>query len=238
MFTKPPPGVQINRLHPLASGLVGCWLFNEGSGLKVNDLSGNNNHGTLTNFEPFSSTSGWSGSSRGTTLQFDGTDDLVDCGNNESLNIVKSITIESLIFLKGFGETGFGRIIDKQHATSNSYSLLVISGNATIGFVSGASSATSLAGSMTLNKLIHSVISYNGSDVKFYIDGILNRTVNFTTNPPSSTNKFYIGNNLATSASFNGFIYKISIWNHSLSEIEIKKLYINPYSMFGLSNIR
>ena len=30
------------------SGLVGYWRFNEGSGTRVEDLSGNGNHGTLT----------------------------------------------------------------------------------------------------------------------------------------------------------------------------------------------
>jgi hypothetical protein len=29
MQTKPPVGVQLNRSHPLARGLVSCFLFNE-----------------------------------------------------------------------------------------------------------------------------------------------------------------------------------------------------------------
>ena len=34
--------------HTGASNLVGYWKFNEGSGTRVEDLSGNGNHGTLT----------------------------------------------------------------------------------------------------------------------------------------------------------------------------------------------
>ena len=46
---KPPLGARLIPGHPLANGLVGCWLMNEGSGNKVYDLSGNGNSGTLTN---------------------------------------------------------------------------------------------------------------------------------------------------------------------------------------------
>ena len=35
--------------HTGASNLVGYWKFNEGSGTTVKDLSGNGNHGLLTN---------------------------------------------------------------------------------------------------------------------------------------------------------------------------------------------
>ena len=45
---KPPLGIQIDWSNPITKGLVGCWLFNEGSGDKVYDLSGNGNTGTLT----------------------------------------------------------------------------------------------------------------------------------------------------------------------------------------------
>jgi hypothetical protein len=37
---KPTRGILLNTRHPLARGLVGCWLMNEGSGRKINDLAG------------------------------------------------------------------------------------------------------------------------------------------------------------------------------------------------------
>lgn len=40
---KPPYGVKLNRQHPLAQGLVGCWLMNEGGGNTVFDLASGNN---------------------------------------------------------------------------------------------------------------------------------------------------------------------------------------------------
>ena len=44
---KPVLGSQLQFGHPLATGLAGLWLFNEGSGNKVFDLSGNGNAGTF-----------------------------------------------------------------------------------------------------------------------------------------------------------------------------------------------
>lgn len=38
---KPEPGtVTLNRDHPLSRGLVGCWLFNERAGARMQDLAG------------------------------------------------------------------------------------------------------------------------------------------------------------------------------------------------------
>ena len=50
-WQKPYRGIQLNRQHPLARGLVGCWLVNEGTGDKVFDYSGNGNNGILTNMD-------------------------------------------------------------------------------------------------------------------------------------------------------------------------------------------
>jgi hypothetical protein len=44
---KPTRGICLNRNHLLSRGLVGLWLFNEGSGNKVFDLSGNKRNCTL-----------------------------------------------------------------------------------------------------------------------------------------------------------------------------------------------
>jgi hypothetical protein len=37
---KPPIGATIDWSHPLAQGLVGCWMFNEGGGIPINIVSG------------------------------------------------------------------------------------------------------------------------------------------------------------------------------------------------------
>lgn len=45
--TKPPVGVMINPEHPYAPGLLACWLFNEGSGRVIQDVSMFRKHASL-----------------------------------------------------------------------------------------------------------------------------------------------------------------------------------------------
>jgi hypothetical protein len=90
-MTKPPLGSKIDFSHPLSKGIVGCWLFNEGMGDKVQDISGNGNTGTLTGFShPAIVTSGWNPGKFGTGLKFDGSNDVVTLARSISLNPLSS----------------------------------------------------------------------------------------------------------------------------------------------------
>ena len=62
---KPPLGVPVNWGDPLAQGLVGCWLMNEGGGNTVYDLSGNGHAGTKNPTTP------WIAGDSGPALRFD-----------------------------------------------------------------------------------------------------------------------------------------------------------------------
>jgi len=96
---KPPFGAQLNLDHPLARGMVGCWLFNEGSGNKAQDYSGQGNIGTLTNFnDPPIATSGWNAGPHGGALAFDGSNDYVDFGAMPLATISpKAFTLEIIL---------------------------------------------------------------------------------------------------------------------------------------------
>src|SRR3989338_5701162 len=74
-----------NAAAPTA-GLVGYWLFNEGSGTTVQDSSGNSNTGTLVN-GPI-----WVTGRYGPGLNFDGVNDYVDVGSGYSFDNLKQQT--------------------------------------------------------------------------------------------------------------------------------------------------
>lgn len=63
------------------NGLVACWNFDEGSGEVAHDQSGNKNDGKIYG-------AAYVKRGEGYALEFDGEDDYVDCGNNESLNFL------------------------------------------------------------------------------------------------------------------------------------------------------
>lgn len=76
MISKPIRGTRVIKDHPLARGLVGGWLFNEGTGELIGDLSGYGNDGTfilnLTN-------DGWEGSLIGSAIDFTGGNKRIYC---------------------------------------------------------------------------------------------------------------------------------------------------------------
>ncbi len=80
-FQQPFRGLQINRTHPLAKNLIGYWPCNDGTGKKVWDYSGNANQGTLEGTAPT-----WRGGQRGYAVNFPGTNERIDCGNNSPLD--------------------------------------------------------------------------------------------------------------------------------------------------------
>jgi len=73
LIQKPYLGINLNKNHPLARGLIGCWVMNEGSGDKVFDLSRNGNDGTFDSTTPPYWKSG--------AIQFDADNDHIDLPN-------------------------------------------------------------------------------------------------------------------------------------------------------------
>lgn len=61
-LNRPPIGAQVNFGHPLAKGLIGCWLLNEGAGSTTGDLV---SHGLAT---IQAASTPWRTSQLGTTL--------------------------------------------------------------------------------------------------------------------------------------------------------------------------
>lgn len=61
--------------------ILGLWPLDEGSGDLTEDISGNENHGTLM------SAPTWIPGQFGGALAFDGSSAYVNCGNDEMLNV-------------------------------------------------------------------------------------------------------------------------------------------------------
>jgi len=60
---------------------IGIWLFDEGGGNVAKDTSGKDNHGELMDNPQ------WVKGKFKSSLEFDGQDDWVNCGNDESLSV-------------------------------------------------------------------------------------------------------------------------------------------------------
>ncbi|MHC4325139.1 MAG: hypothetical protein ACYSUX_12820, partial [Planctomycetota bacterium] len=64
----------------ISDGLVAYWPLDEGTGTTTADISGNGNNGT------FVDAPAWVSGKFGGALDFDGIDDVVDCGLAPELN--------------------------------------------------------------------------------------------------------------------------------------------------------
>jgi len=116
-FQKPPLGTPLDWENPLNDGTALALAMNEGHGDHLQDLSMNGNHGKLNGFAfPPTVASGWNPGQTGVGLNFDGTNDVIGCGNASSVKIYNG-TISALIKTDDAG-AGYRGIILKTNAFS------------------------------------------------------------------------------------------------------------------------
>lgn len=241
--TKPPVGTQLNFTNPINYGLVGCWIFNEDSGTVVNDLSGNGNNGTLTNFSfPSTTTSGWNPGRLGPAIAFDGTNDFIAVNNNPSLNLTTALTISAWVNPRVIVDSTYQTIITKgavNYAYPTSYSLHYYGGAFRFHTSTGAPNQVTTNGFWaSINTWYHVVLTYNAGTVLIYVNGVQQLTTTSgtmpTTLPQTVQNlNFSIPADLGgVPGVLGGLIDEVRIWNRVLTNAEINTLYVNPYGMF------
>lgn len=261
--TKPLLGAMPNPAHPLMRGIAGWWLFNEGGGSRINDISGNNRRGVLTGVAQ-SSTSGWSGGHSGSSVLFDGTDDYVtSIGSVADFSFVQNTLIFSISgwiqisnlanrnFILGptgaSAEKGFLFGWDTFSSAVGDHALRFVGFLGTGGvFVVDAHSnnnATILDNNWHHVAVVSTAAAAN--KITFYVDGVAKTTTyNAAFNAVSSgdsTRLLTLGAlNSATPPllPFGGSIDDIRIWNRALSQNEIWQLYSDPYVMFNRNPYR
>ena len=203
--------------------LVGYWQFNEAGGTVAKDLSGNNNTGNLVNNPQWTD---WA-------LDFDGVDDYVTCGNDQTLNLTGGLTISACIKPESFGHGGWGRIVDKGNGSAG-YSFYVDAANSAIKYVIyGGNTVSSSPQAIELNKWQHVAVVYNelAGTVTFYVDGNEVGTGNYPTPPLDSSNSpLLIGiRGYDLNRAFEGLIDNVRVYNRALNTDEVLNLFNNDY---------
>ena len=227
---KPLRGIRLDKSHPLNRGLVACYLFNEGDGKIVQDLSGNGNHGTIHNMAfPPTAASGWNAGRRGTALDFDGANDYVEITNNPSLNfgVGESFSVQAWVKFAG---SDASQTIYRSSTASAKFILERRSG----GLVRFQIRGTNVTSTTNINDgNYHHILGIrNGSTgvLSLYIDGVSEGTPTGTdTGSVTDTANHRIGARQNDTELFNGIIDEVRIYNRVLSAEEIKQLYLYPY---------
>jgi len=190
------------------SGMVSWW---PGDG-DANDIIGTNN-GTLVNGATFAS------GMVGQSFSFDGTDDYVQVPDSASLDLTAQITIDAWVYPTVLGR----RVVDKITAGgSDGYLLDTWPGN--VRFIVGN---IGVVGSTPLSTGVwtHIAGTYNGSQLRVYVNGVLDGSVNTNIAIPANNLPLRIGADQNGSNLFNGLIDEVEIFDRAISAEEIQSIY-------------
>ena len=208
--------------------LVGLWAFDEGTGNKVKDLSGNGNDGTISGAK-------WVDGKFAKALEFNGDGDQVLVPHADVLNIEGELTIEAWVFPTGWNPD-LNAIAQKWEDGSNrrQYQLTVYGATKTNWwYVSNAGSNWPRAEGkvvVELNKWTHLAGTYDGKKLRSYTNGTLDVELDqpngiFASDIPvaiggygPNTKEVTYGQN----RHFTGIIDEVRFWSRALSEKEIK----------------
>jgi O-glycosyl hydrolase len=204
----------------ITSSLVGYWKFDEGTGTTTTDSSGHGNNGTLVNSPT------WATGKTGKALSFNSTTQKVDVGNSSTLNPTSAISVQAWIYTKAY--TNYPRIISKETTTiADPYALELTSSNNIRFFVGDGATETGTPdiNVTLLNTWVHVVGTYDGQNIKIYINGVLKGQTPKTGAIPLKTTKVLIGSNPSSNRSFNGTIDDVKVWNKALTASEVLSEY-------------
>ncbi|MFH1228576.1 MAG: LamG-like jellyroll fold domain-containing protein [Planctomycetota bacterium] len=200
---------------------VAWWKFDETSGVVANDVSGNNNHGTV-----YGAT--WSNG----RLSFDGVDDYVALPSTVLNNMPKG-TVSAWIKANNFNLTGGANplIIDKSTTGSIDYFNLQVNDSTKVGAATingGYGTAYWLQGASILQTATwyYVVMTWDGTQWRMYINGTLDASYSSATGIPSNNTVAAIGRvSDAARGYFNGQIDDVRIYNYARTAAEIQTEY-------------
>lgn len=230
-MTKPFRGTILNRAHSLARGLIGCWLFNEGTGNKVFDSSGNSSEGDMQNF---SDSERWvTASPQGFSPRFDGADNTVALGNPDVLNPTAEVSIIAGIIPdsdpnpSGNG----GRVVSKSNGGTGEHWGLTLTSSRELDFrINNSFSLTTDI--VPANEFSVVGGTYDGSNKRYYINKLVKTA--------SQTGAISTGNNIrigrhgtsGTNRQYAGYILFVFVYDIALSSELMESFVTNAYAMF------
>jgi len=217
----------INRDSPQAEGLVAWWPFVALGNATLYDLSGNNNNGVITNM----AANPWLANEvlGGHSLDFDGANDQVNVtGNNLPTGSQTTFTMSAW----ANGSAGPDAIViwGSQTANNGPHLYRIDASNWRFGIWDGVNIDIAAVS----NVWTHLVATFDGTNGRFYRDGILTAGPTVMTSDPD-TQTLRIASNLFDNVdNFLGQITDVRIYNRALSTAEAWQLF-DPSTRWDLS---
>jgi len=213
--------IMSNGLVVVSEGEKGYWKFDEGSGTIAYDSTIYKNNGTLTCVGTGCSPPTWQSPANcisGSCLSFNGSSNYVSIPDSVDISPINAVTIETWVKAPDTQARG---LVDKDRVSS--YDLHI---NGKFRFMINNSVLDSVTAPN--NSWQYVVATYDGSNMKIYINGILESTKTQTGTIGDTTGPLYIGR-LTDGYYFNGLIDEVRIYNRALSPAEIQQHYNSRY---------
>jgi prepilin-type N-terminal cleavage/methylation domain-containing protein len=219
------------HLHnSLGSYAAGIWNFDDGSGTTANDTSGWENNGTLVNTPVWrcaSTDTNYTPSGQGCSLEFNGSNQYIDIGDEISLKSMGSaVTVEAWAKYNAYG--GGGQSYSVIAVKGSPWTFLLENPSQRIRFrvtAGGVDANAQDSATHELNRWYHFVGTYDGTNIKIYKDGvqvgITPRTGALAINDITAK----IGTYQGTNYNFNGLIDEVRIYATSLTSAQIQSRY-------------
>jgi hypothetical protein len=239
---KPWLGVPINWGDPLARGLVGCWLMNEGTGDKVYDLSGNGKTGS------FVGSTGFKSARFGSGVEFDGTDSVINLGTIHNFttqpftyscwvnfDTLQAGTNPTILWKGNWEDCGYYWCVNK---VSNPTQALVFFTNNQLLTPKVVSTATA-SNIIQVGQWYFLVVTRDGTSVRLYVNGVdKTDTAGSHIDPGTASGKSLIcGAYESTYSNIDGKFDHLMCYNRALSATEVQQLYMAPFRMFERPSI-
>ena len=224
--------------HPnLWDGLVGAWMPSFGvTGETLRDVSGNGNHGTLTNMD---AASDWVTTPKGLALDFDGVNDYVNTNSpvvsldNDFTFLVAVRTPSSLS-----DNSTFRGLIQKGDISSKWASMSYnANGNRFVVGIDDGSIKSEFFGSIPLSpRKFYSVagVFRRGKTLELYVNAELDGSTSDNSGSCDISENVFIGSRKFGSAQYfmRDLFLSASVYNRALSPTEIKQLYVDSLAPF------
>ncbi len=204
---------------PPPAGLVAAYGFDEGGGTTVADASGTGNAGAVSG-------ASWTSAGKNAgALSFDGIDDQVTVADSASLDLTTGMTASAWVY-PTVTDSSFRTVLAKETGGSMAYGIYA-SGSHTNNPPGGYVHTSQLYGqrstsALPVNTWTHLATTYDGTNLRFYVNGQLAGSRVISGGMLTSTNPLRIGNNAVWSGeAFAGRIDDVRVYDRALSATEI-----------------
>ena len=169
------------------------------------------------------------------SLNFNGTDDEINCGNSDAVNITGPISIS--VWFNADNITGARGIVCKNDAAAQQtyaqYFFDLLSGE-----IRWRAGRNTVSYGINTGQWYHAVGVYDGSDITLYIDGTSVATDSALSTSYASSQPLYIGRRLNQDY-FEGEIGQVAIYDSALSASQVSDLWnsgtpVNPMALTPL----